>query len=83
MVYNDEISLLNVSLKIISKTPSEKLSKALTDLISSQQTGYVKSRQIGENGRLLSDVKEITKTKKLGTFFNYNGPWKSIWFIRS
>lgn len=49
---NDQISLVNVGLKIISKTPSEKSTKVLTDLISSQQTGYLKSRQIDENGRL-------------------------------
>ena len=49
---NDQISLVNVGLKIISKTPSEKSTKVLTDLISSQQTEYLKSRQIDENGRL-------------------------------
>ena len=37
------ISLLNVDLKIISKALSEKLKKVLPDLISSQQTAYVKN----------------------------------------
>ena len=37
------ISLLNVDLKIISKALSEKLKKDLPDLISSQQTAYVKT----------------------------------------
>ena len=41
------ISLLNVDLKIILKTLSEKLEKVLPDSISSQQTAYVKSRHIG------------------------------------
>ena len=47
------ISLLNADLKIISKALSEKLKKVLSDLISSQQSAYVKSRNIGESGRLI------------------------------
>ena len=46
------ISLLNVDLKIISKALSVKLKKVLPNLISSQQTAYVKNRHIGESGRL-------------------------------
>ena len=61
------ISLLNVNLKIISKALSEKL-KVLPDLISSKQTTYVKNRHIGESGRLISDVIEIAKIKKLNGF---------------
>ena len=37
------ISWLNVDLKIKSKDLSEKLKKVLPDLISSQQTSYIKS----------------------------------------
>ena len=58
------ISLLNVDLKIISKALSEKLKKVLPDLISSQQTAYVKNRHIGESERLISDIIEIAKIKK-------------------
>ena len=61
------ISLLNVDLKIISKALSEKL-KVLPDLISSQQTAYAKNRHIGESERLISDVIEIAKIKKLDGF---------------
>ena len=50
------LSLLNVDLEIISKALSEKLKKVLPDLISSQQTVYVKNRHIGESGRLISNV---------------------------
>ena len=57
------ISLLNVDLKVISQALSEKLKKVLPDLIFSQQTAYVKSRDIGESGRLISDVIEIAKIK--------------------
>ena len=62
------ISLLNVDSKIISKALSEKLKKVLPDLISSQQTAYVKNRHIGESGRLISDIIEITKIRKIGGF---------------
>ena len=44
---------------------SEKLEKILPDLIPSQQSAYVKSRHIGKNERLISDVTEIAKIKKL------------------
>ena len=66
------ISLLHVDLKIISKALLEKLKKVLPDLISSQKTTYVKNRHIGESRRLISDVTEIAKIKKL-EFFSCNG----------
>ena len=60
--------LLNVDLKIIPKALSEKLKKVLPDLISTQQTAYVKNRHIGESGRLISDIIEIARLKKLEGF---------------
>ena len=54
------ISLLNVDTKILSKAISNKLKTALPTLISSQQTAYVKNRFIGESGRLISDIIEIS-----------------------
>ena len=50
------ISLLNVD----TKTLSIKLKTVLPTLISSQQTAYVKNRFIGESGRLISDIIEIS-----------------------
>ena len=73
---------MNVDSKIISKTLSEKLKEVLPDLISSQQMISVKNRHIGESGRLISDIIEITEIRNIG-FFSYNGHWKSFWFIRS
>ena len=66
----EPISLLNVNLKIISKALSGKLKKVLLDLISSQQTEYVKNRHIGESEseRLISDVIEIAKIKNWKVF---------------
>ena len=40
----------------------------LPDLISSQQTAYVKNRHIGEVGRLISDITEITKIRNIEGF---------------
>ena len=52
----------------MSKALSEKLRKVLPDLISSQQTAYVKNRHIGESGRLISVI-EIAKIKENWTVF--------------
>ena len=60
--------MLHVDLKIILKSLSEKLKKVLPDLISTQQTAYVKNRHIGESGRLISDIIEIAGLKKLEGF---------------
>ena len=51
--------MLNVDTKILSKTFSNELKTVLPALISSQQTAYVRSRFIGESGRLISDITEI------------------------
>ena len=53
------VSLLNVDTKIHSKSLAEKLKNALPELISSNQTAYVKNRCISESGRLISDVIEM------------------------
>ena len=60
--------MLNVDSKIRSKAFSEKLKEVLPDLISSHQTTYVQNRHIGESGRLISDIIEITKIRKIGDF---------------
>ena len=60
--------MLNEDLKIISKALWEELKNVLPDLISSQQTACVKNRLIGERGRLISNVIEVAKIKKLEGF---------------
>ena len=47
------ISLLHVDTKILSKSLAEKLKNILPELISSNQTAYVKNQCISENGRFL------------------------------
>ena len=54
------ISLMNVDYKIIPKVLAARLKKVLTNLISPQQVAYVENRFIGENGRLIADIIEIT-----------------------
>ena len=54
------ISLLNTDLKIFSKALAAKLKSVLPSLITSQQTAYVQNRYIGEAGRLISDILDIS-----------------------
>ena len=53
------ISLLNVDTKILTKSLAEKLKNVLPELISFNQTAYVKNRCISESSRLISDVIEM------------------------
>ena len=46
--------------KIIPKALASRLKKVLPNLISPQQTAYVENRFIGESGRLIADIIEIT-----------------------
>ena len=54
------ISLLNTDLKIFSKALAAKLKSVLPSLITSQQTAYVQNRYIGEGGRLISDILDLS-----------------------
>ena len=49
----------------MSKTLTTRLKETLRDLISCQQTAYVKSRFIGESGRLISYILEISNVLNL------------------
>ena len=60
--------MLNADSKIISKALSEKLKEVLPDLISSQQTAYVKNRHIGESRRLTPDILEIIEIRNIEDF---------------
>ena len=58
--YWQPISLLSIDQKIISKALVSRFKKVITDLIPPQQMAYVKNRFIGESGRLIADIIEIT-----------------------
>ena len=77
------VSLLNVDYKILSKALASRLKKVLPNLISRQQTAYVKNRFIGESGVLITDTTEITNILNKERFFSNNGYRKIPRFIRS
>ena len=56
------ISALNVNYKIVSKALATRLKETLPDLISCQQTAYVKNWFIGEESKLISDILEKSVT---------------------
>ena len=55
----DQSLYLMLTQKILSKSLAEKLKNVLPELISSNQTAYVKNRCISESGMLISDVIEM------------------------
>ena len=57
------ISLLNVDLKILSKALANRIKKVLPDIISDEQTAFVKDRYIGENIQMIQGVMEYVKEK--------------------
>ena len=60
--------MLNLDLKILSKALATRIKQVLPSIISSEQTAYVKNRFIGEGGRLISDIIEISDTLNLNGF---------------
>ena len=62
------ISLLNTDLKIFSKALAAKLKSVLPSLITSQQTAYVQNRYIGEAGRLISDILDISDKLSIDSY---------------
>jgi len=59
------ISLLNTDYKILTKALSSRLQVALPEIISSDQTGYIKGRYIGENIRVIQDIIDFTSLKNI------------------
>ena len=55
-------------MKIINKVLSTRLKNVLPFLTSSNQTPYVKNRFISENGRVISDILEISNSFALEGF---------------
>ena len=56
------ISLLNADYKILTKCLASRMKGVLPDLISHEQTGYLKGRYIGENIRLILDLINYCQT---------------------
>ena len=62
------ISSLNVNIKILSKALAKKLKEVLPCLTSAQQTAYIQNKNIGENGRLITDIIEIANIRQMEGF---------------
>ncbi|XP_060195288.1 uncharacterized protein LOC132624540 [Lycium barbarum] len=60
------ISLSNVTQKIISKVFSERLSTIIPKIISSNQSGFIKGRAIGENVLLAQEIIHDMKRQNNG-----------------
>ena len=58
------LSLLNIDVKILSKALAQRPKKTILFLSSANQSAYVDERFISEDGRLISDLLEISDTLK-------------------
>ena len=75
------ISLLNVDYKILIKVVANRIEKILPLLINPDQTGYVKSRYIGENVRLINYIINYTdrlNKKGIALFLDFKKALDSI-----
>ena len=59
------VSILNTDYKILTKALSNRLQPLLSKLISSDQVGYIKDRQIADNIRIIDDIMSYTHLKHL------------------
>ena len=57
--------MLNTDLKVFSKALPAKLKYIPPSLITLQQTAYVQNRYIGEAGRLISDILDISNKLRI------------------
>ena len=75
------ISLTNIDYKILTHVISNRLHMVLNKIINENQKAYVKKRYIGHNIRLIEDVIEIAKTKKIDlllAFIDFQKAFDSI-----
>ena len=64
------VTLLNIDYKIATKAISNRMKNSLPKLISSDQTGFMKGRYIGENVRIIFDTFEhLNRNKQPGLLF--------------
>ncbi len=62
------ITLLNTDYKILTKALADRLQVALKEIISHDQTGYIKGRYIGENIRVIDDIINYTSVFNIKGF---------------
>ena len=59
------LSLLNTDYKILTKALASRLQDVIPEIVSPNQTGYIKGRYIGENIRTIYDIIEYTSLKNI------------------
>ena len=75
------VSLLNVDYKIATKAIANRIKPFLNHIISTNQTGFIKGRYIGENVRLLQEIIErIDESNETGLIFfsDFNKAFDSL-----
>ncbi len=75
------ITLLNIDYKLAAKCMAERLKKVLPNLISPDQSGFLKGRFIGENIRNVEDLIEYyknTNNKAMLLFLDFEKAFDSI-----
>lgn len=59
------ISLTNVDYKIIAGVLAKRIQTVLPDLVTTDQTGYIKGRYIGTNARVIQDIFELAERENI------------------
>lgn len=59
------VSLLNTDYKILTKALAIRLQKVISNLVHTDQVGYIKGRNIGENIRTIADIIECTRLSNI------------------
>ena len=59
------ISLLNTDYKILTKLLAHRLQIVIPNIVSSNQTGYIKNRYAGENIRTIADIMRYTSLQNV------------------
>ena len=62
------VTILNTDYKILTKVLANRLQPLLEKIITSDQVGYIKGRQITENIRIISDIMSYTDLKHISGF---------------
>ena len=66
------ITLLNVLYKLASGSIANRIKSVLNQLISKEQTSFLKGRFIGENTRLVYDIMQYCEERNTTRSFNVN-----------
>lgn len=63
------ISILNIDIKILAKILSSRLNPIIGSLIHKDQTGFIPSRQAGDNIRWATILAHIARSRRIPTCF--------------